>query len=149
MRLIASPITSLTIVYSTVYSRRRSKKTSKLRVTGLCAGNSPATPHKGPVPRKMFPIDDGIMDQNELSAQWRRIMPKAKDSAKWDLPQWRHSRRKGIIYNGNILDTSHERCIWVCCISICCGYIIKFLCLHIYLYVYVRKFVMVASLARE
>ena len=27
--------------YSTVYSRRRSKKTSKLRVTGLCEGNSP------------------------------------------------------------------------------------------------------------
>ena len=43
MREMASQITSLTIVYSTVYSRRRSKKTSKLRVTGLCAGNSPVT----------------------------------------------------------------------------------------------------------
>ena len=43
MRAIASQITSLTIVYSTVYSRRRSKKTSKLRVTGLCAVNSPVT----------------------------------------------------------------------------------------------------------
>ena len=44
--------------------RRRSKKTSKLRVTGLCAGNSPGTgefPHKGPVTRKMFPFDDVIM----------------------------------------------------------------------------------------
>ena len=29
--------------YSTVYSRRRSKKTSKLCVTGLCEGNSPVT----------------------------------------------------------------------------------------------------------
>ena len=38
---MASQITSLTIVYSTVFFRRRSKKTSKLRVTGLCAGNSP------------------------------------------------------------------------------------------------------------
>ena len=36
-------ITSLTIVYSTVLFRRRSKKTSKLGVTGLCAGNSPVT----------------------------------------------------------------------------------------------------------
>ena len=36
-------ITGLTIVYSTVFSRRRSKKTSKLRVTGLCVGNSPVT----------------------------------------------------------------------------------------------------------
>ena len=43
---------------------RRSKKTSKLRVTGLCVGNSPGpvnSPHKGPVTRKMFPFDDVIM----------------------------------------------------------------------------------------
>ena len=43
MSTMASQITSLTIVYSTVYSRRRSKKKSKLRVTGPCAGNSPET----------------------------------------------------------------------------------------------------------
>ena len=43
MGAMASQIISLTIVCSTVYSRRRSKKTSKLRVTGLCAGNSPVT----------------------------------------------------------------------------------------------------------
>ena len=44
--------------------RRRSKKTSELRVTGLCVGNSPGpvnSPHKGPVTRKMFPFDDVIM----------------------------------------------------------------------------------------
>ena len=44
--------------------RRRSKKTSKLRVTGLCVGNSPGpvnSPHKEPVTRKMFPFDDVIM----------------------------------------------------------------------------------------
>ena len=41
MGAIAFQITSVTIVYSTVYSRRRSKRPSKLRVTGLCAGNSP------------------------------------------------------------------------------------------------------------
>ena len=49
--------------------RRRSKKTSKLRVTGLCAGNSPGpvnSPHKGPVTRKMFPFDDVIMDRESL-----------------------------------------------------------------------------------
>ena len=43
---------------------RRSKKTSKLRVTGLCMGNSPGpvnSPHKRPVTRKMFPFDDVIM----------------------------------------------------------------------------------------
>ena len=44
--------------------RRRPKKTSKLRVTGLCAGNYPGTGefhHKWPVTRKMFPFDDVIM----------------------------------------------------------------------------------------
>ena len=44
--------------------RRRSKKTSKLRVTGLCVGNSPGPvnfPHKGPVTRKMSPFGDVIM----------------------------------------------------------------------------------------
>ena len=44
--------------------RWRSKKTSKLHVTVLCAGNSPGpvnSPHKGPVTRKMFPFDDVIM----------------------------------------------------------------------------------------
>ena len=39
--------------------RRRSKKTSQLRVTGLCAGNSQ---HKGPVTWKMFPFDDVVME---------------------------------------------------------------------------------------
>ena len=39
-------------------------KTSKLRVTDLCAENSPGpvnSPHKRPVTRKMFPFDDVIM----------------------------------------------------------------------------------------
>ena len=49
--------------------RRRSKKTSKLRVTGLCAGNSPGpvnSPHKGPVTRKMFQFDDVIMNEQQI-----------------------------------------------------------------------------------
>ena len=43
MSAMASQITSFTIVYSPVYSRLRSKKTWKLCVTVLCAGNSPVT----------------------------------------------------------------------------------------------------------
>ena len=41
------------------------KKTLKLRVIGLCEGNSPGpvnSPHKGPVTRKMIPFDDVIMN---------------------------------------------------------------------------------------
>ena len=45
--------------------RRRLKKTSKLRVTGLCDGNSPVIgefpAQKGPVTRQMFPFDDVFM----------------------------------------------------------------------------------------
>ena len=43
MSAMASQITSLTFVWFPVYSRRRSKKTSKLCVTVLYAGNSPVT----------------------------------------------------------------------------------------------------------
>ena len=64
MGAMLSQITSLTIVYSNVYSGA-DKKTSKLRVTGLCEGNSAVT---GPFPsrrtsnsEKMLPIDDVIM----------------------------------------------------------------------------------------
>ena len=78
---------------------RRSKKRSKFRVTGLCAGNSPVTvawrqtlettrffkglrwpvnsPHKWPVTRKMFPFDDVIMwlgsgDKNTICSCFSR-----------------------------------------------------------------------------
>ena len=43
MGAMAAQITSITIVYSTVYPGADKKKTSKLRVTRLCAGNSPVT----------------------------------------------------------------------------------------------------------
>ena len=47
------------------FFRRRSKKTSKFRVTDLCAGIhhrwAVNSPHKGPVTPKMVPFDDVIM----------------------------------------------------------------------------------------
>ena len=52
--------------------RRRSKKISKLCVTGPCAGihRRPVNfPHKGPVTRKMFPFDDVIMETREYSGR--------------------------------------------------------------------------------
>ena len=44
--------------------RHRTKKTSKLPVTGLCAGNSRGpvnSPHTWPVTWKMFPFDDVLI----------------------------------------------------------------------------------------
>ena len=43
MSTMASQITNLAIVYSTVYSDAAQIKTSTLRVTGLLEGNSPVT----------------------------------------------------------------------------------------------------------
>ena len=62
MGTMASQITSLTTVYSTFYSGGRSKKTSKLRVTGLCAGNSPGT---GEFPAQM------ASNAENVSIRWR------------------------------------------------------------------------------
>ena len=62
MSAMACQITSLTIVCLTVYSRRRSKRTSKPRVTGLCEGNSPATGE--------FPAQSASNAEN-VSIWWR------------------------------------------------------------------------------
>ena len=75
MSAMASQITSLTLVHSTVYSRCRLNKTLKLRVTGLCGGShqSPMNClHKGPVTRKMFPFHD--VNMGLLNATIRRPM---------------------------------------------------------------------------
>ena len=73
MNVIASQITSLVIVYSTVYSRRRSKKTSKHHVTGLRAGNSLVTGEflaQKASYAEMLPFDDVIMWSGD--GAWRR-----------------------------------------------------------------------------
>ena len=72
MGAIASQITSLTIVYSTVYSdadqRKHQCSASLAFVRGIHRGpvNSP---HKWPVTRKMYPFDDVIMDAWSLEVQ--------------------------------------------------------------------------------
>ena len=79
---IASQITSLTIVYSTVYSdadqRKHQMSASLAFVRGIHRGpvNSP---HKWPVTRKMFPFDDVIMEMvlwwsyQHISLRWHRV----------------------------------------------------------------------------
>ena len=62
MGAMESRITSLTIVYSTVYSDADQKITSKLRVTGLCEGNSQGT---GKFPAQM------ASNAENVSISWR------------------------------------------------------------------------------
>ena len=61
--------------------RRTSKKTSKLRVTGLCVGNSPVnSSQERPVMRKLFPFDDVIM-QTILHKNIHLVIVKNKEKA--------------------------------------------------------------------
>ena len=68
MGAIASQVTNLTIVYSTVYSDADQRKHKKFRVTGLCAWNSPGT--------------------GEFPAQ---MASNAEDASIW----WRHHGKRG------------------------------------------------------
>ena len=81
--------------------KRRSKKTSKLRATGLCAGNSPGTgefPAQRAVTRKTFPFDDVIMVHSNVS--YTRVNETSARRSENDLSQprhetsfwWRHNR---------------------------------------------------------
>ena len=64
MGAIASQITSLTIVYSAVYSdadQRKHQSSASLAFVGGIHRRPVNSPHKWPVTRKMFPFDDVIM----------------------------------------------------------------------------------------
>ena len=64
MGAMASQITSLAIVYSTVYSdadQRKQQSSASLPFVREIHRWPVNSPHKGPVTRKMFPFDDVIM----------------------------------------------------------------------------------------
>ena len=115
MGAMASQITSLTIVYSTVLFRRKSKKTSKLRETGLCAGNSPVTGE--------FPAQKAS-DAENISIWWRhhgfefevnettRWYPKISNSIPVFINiQLTQTHRNTKIYNDN--SVNNTRLLWV------------------------------------
>ena len=63
MSMMAAEITSLTSVYSTLYSGADQRKHQSSALLAFVRGNHrwPVnSPHKGPVTRKMFPFDDVI-----------------------------------------------------------------------------------------
>ena len=84
MSLMASQITSLTIVYSAVYSgadQRKLQSSASLAFVRWIHRGSANSPHKRPVTRKMFPFDDVIMNvklfkvrfTHDVSMPWRRF----------------------------------------------------------------------------
>ena len=73
---MASQISSLTIVYSTVYSsadKKHQSPSSLASVRGIHRGPM-NSPHKGPVTRKMFPFDDVIMNFTPDTVQIIRVL---------------------------------------------------------------------------
>ena len=85
MGAIASQITSLAVVYSAVYSDADQRKHKKLRITGLCAGNSPET---GEFPSQM------ANNAQKISIWWRHhqfyqsgmyILANDKPTVPWQI----------------------------------------------------------------
>ena len=73
MGAMASQITSLMIVYSTVYSdadQRKHQSSASLAFMWGIHRWPVNSPHKWPVTRKMFPFDDSIMDISLYSLSW-------------------------------------------------------------------------------
>ena len=69
MTMLASQITSLTVVYSTVYSgvhQRKHQSSASLAFVREIHRGPVNFPHKWPVTRKMFPFDDVIMRPSYL-----------------------------------------------------------------------------------
>ena len=80
MIMLASQITSLTVVYSIVCSgvnQRKHQSSASLAFVWEIHRGPVNSPHKWPVTRKMFPFDDVIMrsrdivDQSELRIEWQ------------------------------------------------------------------------------
>ena len=76
MSTMASQVTSLTIVYSSVYSgaNQRKHQSSVSLAFGKGIHQWPVNfPHKGPVTRKMFPFDDVIMISLKFVSLFLRV----------------------------------------------------------------------------
>ena len=73
MTMLASQITSLTVVYSIVYSgvnQRKHQSSASLAFVRAIHRGPVNFPHKWPVTRKMFPFDDVIMIAITTEHQW-------------------------------------------------------------------------------
>ena len=102
MNAMASQITSLAIVYSTVYSganQRKHKSSASLAFVRGIHRWPVNSPHKGPVTRKMFSFDDIIMfvrmeSQVKLLAlepvkySWRMRIKSTGIKTHYNTPMW-------------------------------------------------------------
>ena len=99
MGSIASQITSLAIVYSSVYSgidQRKHQSSASLAYVWGIHRRPVNSPHKGPVTQKMIPFDDVIM-QNAHRVKLRMYCPRILCVVSAynhdDVIEWKHSPR--------------------------------------------------------
>ena len=122
MTMLASQITSLTVVYSIVYSgvnQRKHQSSASLAFVREIHRGPVNFPHKWPVTRKMFPFDDVIMIQGLwCTDSWKSQIIMSHDI---DTLSWRnccfllqtfgnnmsHIRAGGWYYDAFILQPTH------------------------------------------
>ena len=111
----ASQITSLTVVYSTVYSgadQRKHKSSASLAFVRGIHRRSVNSPHKWPVTRKMFPFDDVTMNIYCIYT-WMRI--KRMRKGKWEVnpspPSAAYMCQRSSIGSGNGLSPVRRQAI--------------------------------------
>ena len=98
--------------------RRRSQKTPKHRVTGFCEGNSPVK--KGPVSRKMLPLNDVIMSGGD----WHITRKLRQYHHCW----WHGRARRYWLREMLIFITFSWKWISATCDAFCGGNAIKYGC---------------------
>ena len=101
MGTIASQITSLTIVYSTVYpdaDQRKHQSSASLAFVRVIHRGLLNSPHKWPVTQKMFPFNDVIMDSciqapQEFILNFVTVDGHGIKSKKWKMAEVKEVRQ--------------------------------------------------------
>ena len=108
MSEMVSQITSLTIVYSMVYSgldQTKHQSSASLAFVWGIHRDRWIPPHKGPVTRKIFPFDDVIMNWDRrwqtrhhvtLKTKRRQFVSTSQRDEKWDSPSQEVELKKDI-----------------------------------------------------
>ena len=117
MSAMAFQITSFTIVYPTVYSgtdhQTKNQSSASLAFVRGIHRWPVNSPHKGPVTRKMFPLDDGIME-------YGRTLEELEV-----LPQQSKAQQNRCIFHGTYLIPRDlvrlDRSMWHITVVICTG----------------------------
>ena len=117
MGAMASQITSLTIVYSTVYSgadQRKHQSSASLAFVWGIHWWPVNSPHKWPVTRKMFPFDDVIM--KPMMALWLILNPFGAESGIfWTVMSMPWMPMPWLFASQN----HQQQCYWSCRIHVC------------------------------